>query len=82
MRVTIKSINAALAAAGIKAEIVRDQGYFYFTGDAVDKALEQGVSGVYGVPGVYAVYGVYDVARLSDLTIEQWVELAKEKVTN
>lgn len=67
MRVTINNINKSLVDAGIKAELVRGDGYFYFIGDDVSMVEEQGV------------YGVY---HLSALTIEQWVEEAKSKINN
>lgn len=63
-RVTINAINKALEEAGLDCQINKGDGYFYFTGSSVDLAMEQGV------------YGVY---RLGDLSIEQWVEQAKEK---
>ena len=66
MRVTLKQINEALKAEGIDAEIHRGEGYFYFSGPAMDLAHEQ---------------GVYGVARLSDLPVERWVQEAKAKLT-
>lgn len=63
-RVTIKSINMALADAGIDCEIVKGRGYFYFTGNAVDLAREQ---------------GVYGITRLNGYSIEQWVAVARER---
>lgn len=65
MRTTIAAINKALRDAGIDAEIVRGEGYFYFVGSDTDCAEEQGV------------YGVF---RLSDLTVAQWVEEARSKL--
>lgn len=65
MRVTLSAVNKALAHAGIKAELVRGEGYFYFVGDDVDLSEEQGV------------YGVY---RLSELSVERWVQEAKDKM--
>ena len=64
MRTTLAAVNKALAAAGIDAELVKGRGHFYFTGFAVDYAKEQGV------------YGVY---RLSELTVSQWVEEARQR---
>lgn len=64
-RVTIKQVNKALEAAGIKAELVKGDGYFYFHGEAMDNAAEQGV------------YGVY---RLGELSVERWVQEAKERM--
>lgn len=63
--VTIKQVNKALAAKGYKAELVRGDGYFYFWGPDTAKFEE---SGVYG-----------GVTRLSDLTVERWVEMFEEK---
>ncbi len=65
-RVTIKSINRAILDAGLNAEIVRGVGYFYFVGDDVDLRKE---SSVY-------------VYRLNELSIEEWVEEAREKCTS
>lgn len=64
-RVTLKQVNAALKAEGIDAELVRGQGYFYFTGKAMDVASEQ---------------GVYGVSRLGELSVERWVAEAKAKM--
>lgn len=61
---SIAAVNKALVAAGIDAELVKGRGYFYFSGPAVDCAKEQGV------------YGVY---RLSELTVSQWVEEARQR---
>jgi hypothetical protein len=33
---TIKKVNKALAAWGLKMELVKGEGYFYFVGDDVD----------------------------------------------
>ena len=65
MRVTLSAVNKALAQEGIKAELVRGEGYFYFVGDDVDLSEEQGV------------YGVY---RLSELSVERWLQEAKDKM--
>lgn len=65
MRVTLNNINLELSRQGIKAELVKGNGYFYFIGDDVELAEEQGV------------YGVY---RLSDLSVDQWIQEAKDKI--
>jgi hypothetical protein len=57
-RLTLKTVNKALAAAGIKDELVKGKDYFYFWGD---KASEWHSSSVM-------------VPRLSDLTVEEWVK--------
>lgn len=62
---TLKKINAELAKQGIPAELVKGDGYFYFCGEAVALAKEQGV------------YGVY---RLNDLSLEQWIQEARERM--
>jgi hypothetical protein len=67
-RVTINSINKALSATGLDCEIVKGYGYFYFCGPAMDQVREE--------------HGVYGVFRLSDLTIEQWVSIASEKISS
>lgn len=64
-RVTIKQVNEALKAEGIDAEIVRGDGYFYFFGPSMDLANEQ---------------GVYGVVRLSDMSVERWVQEAKDRL--
>lgn len=61
----IRTVNKAIAEAGIRAQLVRGTGYYYFVGDDVSLARETGV------------YGVY---RLNDLTLEQWLEEARCKV--
>ena len=65
MRITINNINKALEAAGIKGELVKGEGYFYFFGESFDGCVEQGV------------YGVF---RLTDLSVERWVQEAKAKI--
>jgi len=65
MRTTLAAVNKALAAAGIDAELVKGDGYFYFVGQDVELAREQGV------------YGVF---RLNDLSLEQWVEEARQRM--
>lgn len=62
---TLKKVNAELVRLGIRAELVRGDGYFYFVGEDVELALEQGV------------YGVF---RLNDLTLDQWVEEARQRM--
>lgn len=64
-RVTLAEVNKALKVNGIDCELIKGQGYFYFQGPAVETAFEQ---------------GVYSVFRLSDLSVEQWVEEAKERI--
>jgi len=64
-RTTLAQVNKALKTDGIDCQLVKGQGYFYFEGPAVDTAFEQGV------------YGVF---RLSDFSVDQWVEEAKERI--
>lgn len=62
-RANTKSINKALVEAGIKAQIHKaPEGYCYFYGDDVEYADSTSVM----------------VSRLSDFTVERWVEEAKE----
>jgi hypothetical protein len=65
-RLTIKAVNKNLSAAGIKDELVKGQGYFYFWGDKASSWYSSSVM----------------VPYLNDLTIEQWIaeyiRLAKE----
>lgn len=63
-RVTFRRINQAIADAGLRCELVRGCGYFYFAGDDVDSAQESGV------------YGVY---QLSELSVARWVDEARAK---
>ena len=57
-RLTMKSANKAIAARGIKAELVKgDCGYFYFVGDDVEYANTTSVS----------------VYQLNHLTLDQWM---------
>ena len=42
-RLTIKNVNAMIAALGIKAELVKGRGYLYFIGDDVDFAKSTSV---------------------------------------
>lgn len=60
-RVTIKRVNAALKAAGFKAELVKGDSYFYFTGDD---------------PWGWFCTSVY-VYHLSSYTVEGWVNEAR-----
>lgn len=56
-RVTLKTVNKALAAAGIKDELVKGKDYFYFWGDVASTWYSSGVM----------------VSRLNCFTPEQWV---------
>lgn len=62
--ITIKAVNKAIAASGIKAELVRANGYFYFDGDDVAFAYSASVM----------------VSRLNDLSLEQWLIELREKL--
>lgn len=64
MRVTLTAINKAIKDAGLNCELVKGYGYFYIQGPDADCAQEQ---------------GVYGVRLLSDLSIDRWVEEAKER---
>lgn len=64
-RVTFNNINKALKEAGISAELHKGYGYYYFSGDSVDYAKEQ---------------GVYGLRNLTGLSIEEWVEEARERM--
>lgn len=57
-RLTIKSVNAAIVAKGIKAEIVKGNGYFWFCGDDVQFATSTSVDAV---------------CAINHLTLEQWM---------
>ena len=64
-KATFKKVNAALKDAGLDVELVKGEGYFYFAGEGTDG---------------WASTGVY-VYRLTDLTVEEWMEEAREKET-
>lgn len=64
-RITLTAVNAALEAAGIKAELMRSTiggGYHYFIGEDVERVMTA------------TVY----VAHTTTYTIPQWVELAHQ----
>lgn len=61
MRVTIATVNAALQAAGMDAELVRGNHYLYFAGPAMDRAYET------------AVY----TTRVTSMSVDGWVAEAK-----
>jgi hypothetical protein len=65
MRVTINKVNQALKDQKITAELVRGDGYFYFVGDSLDISKS---SSVY-------------VYHLNSLTVEDWVEECKQRLT-
>jgi hypothetical protein len=56
-RVTVRAVNAALAARDYEAILVNGGGYFLFRGPAVNAWLDRTVQ----------------VARVGDLTIDDWV---------
>lgn len=62
MRITIANVNKALTAAGIAAELVKGNGYFYFAGDAVAFA---------STTSVYTCH-------LTDNTVAEWVDMCRE----
>jgi len=55
---TLKAVNKAIAARGIKAELIQGDGYLYFVGDDVEYAHTTSVS----------------VCRLNHLTLERWMQ--------
>lgn len=62
--VTLNRVNKALEAAGINGELFKGDGYFYFMGESFDKSNK---------PGVYVV-------SINQLTFEQWMEEAKQRI--
>jgi hypothetical protein len=54
---TLKAVNKAIAARGIKAELVQGNGYLWFFGADVEYAQTTSVS----------------VCRLNHLTLERWM---------
>lgn len=63
-RLTLKSVNAAIKAKGINAELVKGDGYFWFDGVDVEFAYSPSVM----------------VFQLNHLTLEQWMEELDAKV--
>ena len=61
-RRTLNTVNKAINFAGLNAELVKGEGYFYFVGSQVDT----------GKGGVY-------VNALNELSVEEWVEEARER---
>jgi len=61
-RLTLRRINAAIAAIGGREQLVRGKGYFYFVGG---NAASWPRSGVY-------------VYRLNALTLDQWLAEYRE----
>lgn len=55
---TLNQVNQAIAAKGIKAELVKGKGYFYFVGDAVDHC--SGTSVMHN--------------SLNELSLDEWLE--------
>lgn len=62
MRVTINNVNAALRSAGIDAELVRGDGYFWFDGPDVERAYTSSVM----------------TAHLTSMSVEEWVARGRE----
>ena len=58
----ISNVNIALKEEGIDAELVKGEGYYWFDGSDVEYAKTTSVM----------------VYRLNHLTLEQWIECAKE----
>lgn len=56
-RLTLKAVNKALAAAGIKDELVKGKDYFYFWGEKAQTWYGSSVM----------------TCQLNSLTIEQWI---------
>ena len=62
----LSTVNKALAQAGIRAELVRGQDYFYFVGPDMDLTQET---------------GVYGVQRLNDFPLSLWIQEAQARRT-
>ena len=56
-KLTLKTVNKAIADKGIKAELVQSKGYLYFIGEDVELAYTTSVC----------------VPRLNRLSLEQWM---------
>lgn len=57
-RLTLTTVNKAVAAAVPGAELVKGEGYFYFIGAGFERAASASVM----------------VPRLNDLTLTRWIE--------
>jgi hypothetical protein len=60
--ITLPQVNNALRKAGIKDELVKGEGYFYFMGDEASGWRDSAVH----------------VFRLNEMTVQQWVDQYKE----
>lgn len=60
-RITYKQVNAAIAAEGIKLELVKGKGYHYFIGKDQEHAIESSVP----------------ILQLNWSTVEEWVHQAR-----
>ena len=63
----LSAVTAALrkATGDPSVELARGKGYYYFTNGIADRLSEQ---------------GVYGVARLHDMTTEQWVKTLTDRI--
>lgn len=59
MGITCASVNAALKKLGAEERLVRGKDYFYFTDGDSHK---------------WPQTAIYGVARVSDMTVERWIE--------
>ena len=60
-RLQIRTINKAMAAEGIKLELVQGDGYFYFDGEGTERLYTASVH----------------VFRLNDMSLERWLDYAR-----
>lgn len=60
-RLTYKKVNAAIAAEGMKLELVKGEGYHYFIGEDQDHAIESSVP----------------ILHLNWCTLEEWLHQAR-----
>lgn len=60
----LATVNKAIAARGIAAELVKGDAYYYFIGLDVERAKDS----------------IVLVPRLNDLSLDRWMDLLDEKV--
>lgn len=65
-RVTLKQVNAALRAAGIEGELIREADYHYFWGDSFGFLIST------------CVY----TCQTGTYTVKQWLEIAQELIAH
>ena len=71
-RLTTKTVNKALAKAGCKLALHQGRGYLYFA--VLDECLQEWLA----LDGAYHDTHKVDICWLNHLTLEQWLDRAKD----